>query len=113
MEPALHSAQGPLHAWLLPGEGAICTVSTLTALHATAPNVQWHWRHQVHALAPGLLHATHLDRHTDKHLTTQATQQPQQPQRVMLRLGDGGDDDAEPPRKKINLLYLLWLLVGC
>ncbi len=61
LEPALHSALGPLHAWLLPGEGAICTVGTLKALQATAPGVQWHWRHQVQALNPHQLQATHLD----------------------------------------------------
>lgn len=66
LEPALHSALGPLHAWLLPGEGAICTVGTLKALQATAPCVQWYWRHQVHTPSPRQLQATNLD--------TQATQ---------------------------------------
>jgi glycine oxidase len=47
LEPALHGSSGPLHAWMLPGEGAICTVGTLKALQATAPDVQWHWQHSV------------------------------------------------------------------
>lgn len=55
LEPALHGSAGPLHAWLLPGEGAICTVGTLKALQATAPNVRWHWRHKVVHIAAGEL----------------------------------------------------------
>ncbi len=60
-EPCLHSAMGLLHAWSLPGEGAICTVGTLKALAATAPGVQWHWRHAVQTLRPGQLQCTALD----------------------------------------------------
>lgn len=55
LEPALHGSAGPLHAWLLPGEGAICTVGTLKALQATAPGVQWHWQHRVAGLSAGQL----------------------------------------------------------
>ena len=40
LEPAI---QGPAQAWLLPGEGHIDTVATMTALHADAPGVRWHW----------------------------------------------------------------------
>ncbi|MBB5202881.1 glycine oxidase [Inhella inkyongensis] len=53
LEPALQS--GALHAWLLPGEAAICTIRTLKALQATAPGVQWHWGQAVRALGPGRL----------------------------------------------------------
>lgn len=55
LEPALHGHQGPLHAWMLPGEGAICTVGTMKALHACAPLVQWQWGHRVTRIAPGEL----------------------------------------------------------
>lgn len=55
MEPALHGARGPLHAWLLPGEGAICTVGTLKALHAHAHGVHWHWQHCVTQVRAGEL----------------------------------------------------------
>jgi len=44
LEPAV---QGPAHAWLLAGEGQIDTVAMLQALHAAAPEVQWHWGHSV------------------------------------------------------------------
>lgn len=64
LEPALHGSNGPLHAWLLPGEGAICTVGTLKGLQATAPGVQWHWRHRVDTLAPGHLFSTSPDQTT-------------------------------------------------
>lgn len=61
LEPALHGSSGPLHAWMLPGEGAICTVGTLKALQATAPRVQWHWQHSVtHIDAQGLRTESHL-----------------------------------------------------
>ncbi|WP_374316039.1 FAD-dependent oxidoreductase [Aquabacterium sp.] len=63
LEPALHSASGTLHAWLLPGEGSICTVSTLEALHATAPGVQWRWGETVVETGAGCLRTadqTHL-----------------------------------------------------
>lgn len=49
MEPALH---GAAHAWLLPGEGQICTVAAMRALYAGAENVQWHWGRRVTALRP-------------------------------------------------------------
>jgi glycine oxidase len=60
LEPALHGSTGPLHAWLLPGEGAICTVSTLQALHQQAPGVHWHWKQRVDAIRPGQLDGTSL-----------------------------------------------------
>jgi glycine oxidase len=60
LEPALHGSNGPLHAWMLPGEGAICTVGTLKALQATAPRVQWHWQHEVTHVETQTLTAAHL-----------------------------------------------------
>ncbi|MFY9478452.1 MAG: FAD-dependent oxidoreductase [Aquabacterium sp.] len=56
LEPSLHGSAGPLHAWLLPGEGHIDTVRTLQALRDDAPGVQWHWastvsRIEAHTLA--------------------------------------------------------------
>lgn len=60
LEPALHGSQGPLHAWLLPGEGSLCTVGTLKALQHTAPEVSWHWRTRVDEVGPGVLHSTAL-----------------------------------------------------
>src|SRR5690606_82035 len=50
LEPALHSAQGSLHAWWLPGEAHIDTVRMLQCLHADAPSVRWHWESSVSAL---------------------------------------------------------------
>ncbi|MDE2401260.1 MAG: FAD-dependent oxidoreductase [Burkholderiales bacterium] len=67
LEPALHGSAGPLHAWLLPGEGAICTIGTLKALQATAPDVQWHWRHRVESLTPGQLRCTAPDPGSSQH----------------------------------------------
>lgn len=55
IEPCLHSAMGPLHAWMLPGEGHIDTVRTLQCLHDDAPGVQWHWGQLVTQVAPGRL----------------------------------------------------------
>ena len=55
LEPSLHSAGGPLHAWLLPGEGQIDTVATLQALHDRAFAAEWHWGQTVTAVAPGEL----------------------------------------------------------
>ena len=55
LEPCLHSAHGPLHAWLLPGEGHIDTVRMLQCLHADAPGVHWHWSCPVARVAPGTL----------------------------------------------------------
>jgi glycine oxidase len=43
LEPSLHGALGPLHAWLLPGEAHIDTVRTLQCLLEDAPTVDWHW----------------------------------------------------------------------
>jgi len=55
MEPDLHGSNGPLHAWLLPGEGHIDTVATLQALHAEAEGVQWHWAQPVRDVTPGMM----------------------------------------------------------
>jgi glycine oxidase len=57
MEPALHSSNGPLHAWHLAGEAHIDTVRTLQALHAQAAQVQWHWGQGVIKLSAGSLQA--------------------------------------------------------
>lgn len=55
LEPSLHGSAGPLHAWLLPGEGHIDTVRTLQALHDDAPGVQWHWASTASRIAPHTL----------------------------------------------------------
>jgi glycine oxidase len=55
LEPALHSASGPLHAWLLPGEAHIDTTRTLGRLHDDAPQVQWHWGSLATEIKPGHL----------------------------------------------------------
>lgn len=55
LEPSLHSAGGPLHAWLLPGEAHIDTVRTMTRLHEDAPGVTWHWGASATGLQPGRL----------------------------------------------------------
>ncbi|RZL07629.1 MAG: FAD-dependent oxidoreductase [Rubrivivax sp.] len=55
LEPGLHSASGPLHAWLLPGEAHIDTVRTLQCLHDDASEVRWHWGRRVSAIGPGWL----------------------------------------------------------
>jgi len=56
MEPALHSSNGPLHAWHLAGEAHIDTVRTLQALHQQALQVQWHWEQRVVGLSAGTLY---------------------------------------------------------
>lgn len=58
LEPDLHGSSGPLHAWLLPGEGHIDTVATLQALHAEAQGVHWHWAQPVRDVAPGVVWPT-------------------------------------------------------
>mgnify|MGYP000744648540 CR=1 FL=1 len=50
LEPSLHGANGPLHAWWLPGEAHIDTVRALQALHDDAPDVAWHWGQTVHQI---------------------------------------------------------------
>ena len=55
LEPALHSAAGPLKAWLLPGEGQIDTVAAMQALHDQAFAAEWHWGQTVATVAPGEL----------------------------------------------------------
>src|SRR5690606_13642434 len=57
LEPDLHSSLGPLHAWLLPGEGHLDPIATLQALHQDAPAVQWVWGQQVARLQAGALHS--------------------------------------------------------
>jgi glycine oxidase len=52
LEPAL---QGAAHAWLLPDEACIDTVSTLVALQNEAPGVRWHWGRSVREAMPGLV----------------------------------------------------------
>ena len=56
LEPELHGAQGPLHAWLLPDEGCIDTVVTMQALHDQACTAEWHWGQTVTDVSPGALH---------------------------------------------------------
>ncbi|HET8695444.1 MAG TPA: FAD-dependent oxidoreductase [Aquabacterium sp.] len=65
-EPALHGSQGPLHAWLLPGEGAICTVGTMKALCEAVPQVQWEWGHRVSAVHAGWMATTNGGQHTQE-----------------------------------------------
>lgn len=67
LEPALHGHQGPLHAWLLPGEGAICTVGTMKAMQASAPQVQWQWGQKVTQVAPGVLTSVNESGMTTEH----------------------------------------------
>jgi glycine oxidase len=55
VEPGLHSSLGPLHAWMLPGEGQIDAVQAMQTLHADAPGVQWHWQAPVDTVKPGAL----------------------------------------------------------
>ena len=55
VEPSLHSASGPLHAWMLDGEGHIDTVRTMQCLYEDAPDVQWHWAQPVRHIAPGCI----------------------------------------------------------
>ena len=43
LEPALHSANGSLHAWLLPGEAHIDSVRMMARLQEDAADVNWHW----------------------------------------------------------------------
>lgn len=57
LEPGLHSATGPLHAWLLPGEAHLDTVRTLECLHDDAPEVRWHWGRRVRLIGPGWVEA--------------------------------------------------------
>ena len=55
LEGDLHGSNGPLHAWLLPGEAHIDAVATMQALHDDARDVQWHWAQPVQALGPHTL----------------------------------------------------------
>jgi glycine oxidase len=57
IEPCLHSACGPLHAWMLHGEGHIDTVRTLQCLHEDAPRVQWYWARPARQVVPHALDA--------------------------------------------------------
>lgn len=55
LEPSLHSTLGPLHAWLLPGEGQVDAVAMMQSLQADAPGVVWHWGRTVRQIGPGHL----------------------------------------------------------
>jgi glycine oxidase len=55
LEPCLHSTLGPLHAWLLPGEGQVDAVGMMQGLQADAPGVAWHWGRVVRQMGPGYL----------------------------------------------------------
>ncbi|MDX9842624.1 MAG: FAD-dependent oxidoreductase [Aquabacterium sp.] len=55
LEPDLHSTLGPLHAWLLPGEGQIDAAAMMQGLQADAPGVAWHWGRAVRQIGPGYL----------------------------------------------------------
>lgn len=57
VEPCLHGSSGPLHAWMLHGEGHIDTVRTLQCLLEDSPSVHWHWDQPVQHLASHLLDA--------------------------------------------------------
>ena len=50
LEPAV---QGPAHAWLLPGEGFIDTVTMMAALYSGASGADWHWGQRVLAVEAG------------------------------------------------------------
>jgi glycine oxidase len=52
MAPCLHSASGPLHAWMLHGEGHIDTVRAMQCLVEDASDVQWHWARTVSQVGP-------------------------------------------------------------
>lgn len=55
LEPCLHGSAGPLHAWMLHGEGHIDAVHMLQCLHDDAPGVQWHWSCTVKQIEPRTL----------------------------------------------------------
>ena len=55
LEPDLHSSQGPLHGWWLPGEGQVDTQAMMMALHDQALGVQWHWGQTVTQAEAGRL----------------------------------------------------------
>ena len=55
LEPGLHSTLGPLHAWMLPGEGQVDAVGMMQSLQADAPSVVWHWGRAVRQMGPGYL----------------------------------------------------------
>jgi len=69
IEPCLHGSAGPLHAWMLHGEGHIDTVRTLQCLFEDAPQVRWHWAQPVRQVTPHKLDVagcgTHLADHYD------------------------------------------------
>ncbi len=55
LEPDLHSSQGTLHGWWLPGEGQIDTQATMMALHDQATGVHWRWGQTVTQAEAGRL----------------------------------------------------------
>jgi glycine oxidase len=62
LEPDLHGSGGPLHAWLLPGEGHIDAARAMACLHDDAAHVDWHWGQLVTTVLPGQLVAQQGDR---------------------------------------------------
>lgn len=60
LEPAVH---GPIHAWLLEGEGQIHTVQAMQALAeaATQRGLRWCWEKPVRDLAPGRIEGERFD----------------------------------------------------
>jgi len=68
-EPCLHSTSGPLHAWMLRGEGHIDTVRTLQCLLEDTPQARWHWAmpvrhvwpHQLDVGGPGTVPRSRFD----------------------------------------------------
>jgi len=55
LAPCLHSASGPLHAWMLHGEAHIDTVRTMQCLLEDAPGVRWHWAKPTRHVMPHVL----------------------------------------------------------
>lgn len=66
IEPCLHGSGGPLHAWMLHGEGHIDSVRTLQCLHDDAPGVRWHWSRLAQCLAAGELSHRHTQGKEDQ-----------------------------------------------
>ncbi|MBI5924274.1 MAG: FAD-dependent oxidoreductase [Aquabacterium sp.] len=67
VEPCLHGSAGPLHAWMLHGEGHIDTVRTLQCLFEDAPHVQWHWAQPVKHVSPHRLDVAGCHNHQADH----------------------------------------------
>jgi glycine oxidase len=67
VEPCLHGSAGPLHAWMLPGEGHIDTVRTMQGLFDDAPHVHWHWGQAVKQIRPHRLDVASGNHHESEH----------------------------------------------